>query len=86
MQTGYIEKTEQDRTIELMCQILELKESSEFIVKKTTKEVGVRQFFDHFESLDIEEVEKDRVRALKVVIEQKELEIIKRGGFVDGNN
>jgi len=80
MKTEFVEKTEQDRVIELMCQILKLQESSERIVVEIIKEKGVGSFFDSYEGLDISELEKERIAALKLVIETKEKEITKMEG------
>ena len=75
MKTNLIEKTEQDKVIELMCQILELKESSEEIVKSVIKEKGIAFIFENIEELNIEDLEKERLYALKEVIEKKEQEL-----------
>lgn len=80
MNHGLIEKTEEDKIIEVMCQILELKECSEEIVKAAVKKLGLRHFFKSFDALDIEDNEKDRIRALKEVIDTKEKEIIRKEG------
>jgi hypothetical protein len=75
MKTNLIEKTEQDKVIELMCQILELKKSSEETVKSVIKEKGIAFIFQNIEELNIEDLEKERLYALKEVIEKKEQEL-----------
>ncbi len=65
-------KTEQDKVIELMCQILELNENSEKVVTQVVKEKGVKGFFNAPQDLDIDDDELERVVALKMVIETKE--------------
>jgi len=73
-------KSEQDKTIELLCQVLELSDTSEVVVKKSVKELGVIDFFNHFDELEIEDIEKERIFALKKVIEKKEQEILAKEG------
>lgn len=75
MKDGLIKKTEEDKVIELMCVLLELSEESEVIVKAEVKEKGVKDFFETVDYLGITEAEKDRIKALKQVIETKESEI-----------
>lgn len=70
-----IEKTEQDRIIELMCQILELKEGSEEYLKLVINDKGIAFVFENIDVLVIDDIEKDRLYALKEVIEKKEQEI-----------
>lgn len=86
MENGLIKKTEQDKTIDLMCQILELKDASEIVVKKSVSEMGLKKFFLNYPALDLEAIEKERIKALKEVIEQKEEEIsVREGGALYGN-
>lgn len=86
MKTEFVEKTEQDRVIELMCQILELQKSSERIVVEIIKEKGVWVFFDSYEALAVTELEKGRIASLKTIIETKEKEISKmEGAEINGN-
>jgi hypothetical protein len=75
MKDGLIKKTEEDKVIELMCVLLELSEESEAIVKAAVKEKGVKDFFETVDYLGIYDAEKDRIEALKQVIETKESEI-----------
>lgn len=75
-----VKKTEQDRVVELMCQILELKESSEIVVKKVIKERGMTYCFNNINDLSIDDLEKERIKALKEVINKKEEEIVDREG------
>jgi hypothetical protein len=83
MKAGLVQKTEEDKVIELMCVLLELKEESEVAVKAAVKEKGVKVFFETVEELDIDDNEKERVKALKVVIDTKEEEIERMEGDVD---
>lgn len=76
MRTGLVTKTEEDKVVELMCNMLELCEASEVLVKSAVQEKGVKEFFDTFEVLSIEDNEKERIKALKVVIDTKEQEIL----------
>jgi len=76
MRTGLVKKTAEDRVVELMCNMLELCEASEALVKAAVQEKGVKEFFDSFEELAIEDNEKERIKALKVVIDTKEQEIL----------
>lgn len=76
MRTGLVRKTEEDRVVELMCNMLELCEASETVVKAAVQEHGVKEFFDTFEELAIEDNEKERIKALKEVIDTKEQEIM----------
>jgi uncharacterized protein YunC (DUF1805 family) len=86
MKTGLIRKTEEDKVVELMCVLLELKEESETVVKVAVKEKGVKVFFDSIDQLNIEDLEKERVKALKQVIDAKEREIENmEGADVNGN-
>ncbi len=82
MNIELVKKTEQDKVIELMCQILELGESSEKVVIEIVKEKGINEFFDKVEDLNISELEKERIYALKDVIETKEQEIANMEGVV----
>ena len=84
MRTDYMIKSEQDKVVELMCQILELNEVSEKTVIKAVKEKGLRVFFQQADAIDIEEEERERLYALKEIIETKEQEILKREG-AEGN-
>jgi hypothetical protein len=87
MKAGLVLKTEEDKVIELMCVLLELKEESEVIVKASVKENGVKAFFETVDELSIEYNEKERVKALKVVIDTKEEEIERlEGGVDDGSS
>ncbi|WP_207753441.1 hypothetical protein [Sporosalibacterium faouarense] len=54
-----------------MCEVLELSGSSEKKVVKAVEKLGVQAFFTSIDALDVEEVEKDRIKALKEVIEAK---------------
>jgi len=86
MRTELIEKTELDRVLELMCQILGLQETSEKVVVETIKKVGIRAFFNNVNDLEVTDLEKNSIMALKRVIETKEEEISNReGADTDGN-
>ena len=75
MKDGLIKKTEEDKVIELMCVLLELSEESEAVVHKVVKEKGVKGFFEIVDQLSITDEEKNRIKALKQVIDTKESEI-----------
>ncbi len=66
-----IQNLKQENVIELMCEVLELSGSSEKKVVKAVEKLGVQAFFTSIDALDVEEVEKDRIKALKEVIEAK---------------
>lgn len=80
MRAEYIERVEQDRVVELMCQILDLQDVSEKIVIQKVQDDGIRQFFEQYEELAIADEEKERITALKVVNETKEREILMMEG------
>jgi hypothetical protein len=63
-----------------MCQILELGEASEKVVIEIVKEKGINDFFDKFDDLNLSVLEKERINALKDVIETKEQEIARMEG------
>lgn len=86
MKAGLFLKTEEDKVIELMCVLLELKEESEVIVKAAVKEKGVKVFFETVDKLAIDDNEKERVKALKVVIDTKEEEIERMEGADDNGS
>jgi len=85
MKDGLVKKTEEDKVIELMCVLLELKEESEKVVQAAVKENGVKVFFEGIDQLDVDDQEKERIKALKQVIEAKEIEIEKMGADDNGN-
>ncbi|MDF1618252.1 hypothetical protein [Petrocella sp. FN5] len=86
MRTELIEKTELDRVLELMCQILGLQEASEKVVVEIIKKVGIKGFFNNVNDLEVTDLEKKSIMALKLVIETKEEEIANREGVdTDGN-
>ena len=66
-----IQNVKQANVIELMCEVLELSENSEKKVTKAVEKLGIQVFFTSIDALDVEEVEKDRIKALKEVIEAK---------------
>jgi N-methylhydantoinase B/oxoprolinase/acetone carboxylase alpha subunit len=66
-----IQNVKQANVIELMCEVLELSESSEKKVAKAVEKLGIQTFFTSIDALDIDEAEKDRIKALKEVIEAK---------------
>lgn len=80
MRAEYIERVEQDRVVELMCQILDLQDVSEKIVIQKVHDDGIRQFFEQYEELAIADEEKERITALKIMIETKEREILMMEG------
>lgn len=86
MITEVIEKMKQDKVIDLMCQILELEETSEETVKKVIEERGLRIFFATVEELDFEMEELQRIKALEEIIHAKEQEIMKQEGAITDAN
>lgn len=66
-----IRNVKQENVIGLMCEVLELSESSEKKVTKAVEKLGIQIFFTSIDALDVEEVEKDRMKALKEVLEAK---------------
>jgi len=66
-----IQNAKQENVIELMCEVLELSESSEKKVANAVEKLGIQAFFTSIDALDIDEAEKDRIKALKEVIEAK---------------
>lgn len=80
MSTRFVEKNEEDKIIELMAVLLELKEESVEVVTRFIHENGLKVFFKSVESLDIDDEEKERVLALKQVVDAKEKEIANREG------
>ena len=69
-----------EKVIELMCEILELSESSEEKVVIAVHNMGLPEFFKNIELLDFEEEEKEKMRALKNIIEEKAKTISTQGG------
>jgi hypothetical protein len=66
-----IQNVKQENVISLMCEVLELSESSEKKVTKAVEKLGIQSFFTSIDALDVDDVEKDRIKALKEVIEAK---------------
>jgi sialic acid synthase SpsE len=66
-----IQNIKQENVIELMCEVLELSLSSEKKVTKAVEKLGIQVFFTSIDAMDVQEVEKDRMKALKEVIEAK---------------
>jgi hypothetical protein len=66
-----IQNIKQENVIELMCEVLELSENSEKKVTKAVEKLGIQTFFTSIAALDVEEIEKDRIKALKEVIDAK---------------
>jgi len=66
-----IQNIKQENVIGLMCEVLELSESSEKKVTKVVEKLGIQSFFTSIDALDVDDVEKDRIKALKEVIEAK---------------
>jgi len=60
-----------EKVIALMCEILELTESSEEKVIIAVRTMGLPEFFKNIELLDVEDEEKEKMRALKNIIEEK---------------
>jgi len=60
-----------EKVIALMCEILELTESSEEKVIIAVRTMGLPEFFKNIELLDVEDEKKEKMRALKNIIEEK---------------
>lgn len=71
MNKAILEKSKEEKVLELMCAVLELSEETEQRVIKIIKTVGLASFFNGFETMTFTEEEKERIRALKHVIEAK---------------
>lgn len=71
MNRQIIQNAKEEKVMELMCEVLELKEESEMKVVAAVNALGIPMFFKSIDALDIEEDEKDRIRALKEVIDAK---------------
>ncbi|GEM_PF-1573111 len=71
MNNVILEKSKEEKVLELMCAVLELSEETEQRVIKIIKTVGLASFFNGFETMKFTEKEKERIRALKHVIEAK---------------
>jgi predicted amino acid racemase len=71
MNKTILEKSKEEKVLELMCAVLELSEQTEQRVIKIIKTVGLASFFNGFETMKFTEEEKERIRALKHVIEAK---------------
>ena len=69
-----------EKVIALMCEILELSESSEEKVVIAVHTMGLPEFFKNIELLDFEEEEKEKIKALKNIIEEKAKTISTQGG------
>ena len=70
-----IVKTKDDKIIELMCQILDLSEAAEILVKETIKDKSLTYFFDTYQEMDLSMEEMESIQALICVIEAKRKEI-----------
>lgn len=60
-----------ERVMQLMCEILEFKETSEKKVLLAVETMGILDFFKNIENLDVDGDEKEKLRALKNIIEEK---------------
>lgn len=60
-----------EKVIALMCEILELTETSEEKVVIAVQTMGLPEFFKNIEMLDVEDEEKEKIKALKNIIEEK---------------
>ena len=69
-----------EKVIALMCEILELTEISEEKVVIAVHTMGLPEFFKNIELLDVEDEEKEKMRALKNIIEEKAKTISTQGG------
>lgn len=66
-----IQNVKEEKVIELMCEVLDLTESSEKKVVAAVEKLGVQMFFRSIDALDIEKEENDRIKALKEVLDTK---------------
>ena len=86
MNRQVIQNVKQENVIELMCEVLELTESSEKKVVAAVEKLGIQTFFKSIDALDIDETEKGRIKALKEVIDNKAKSIEEmKGGQRNGN-
>ena len=60
-----------EKVTKLMCEILELSETSEEKIVLAVHTMGLPEFFKNIELLDVEDEEKEKIRALKHIIEEK---------------
>ncbi len=76
-----IQNVKEEKVVELMCEVLDLTESSEKKVVAVVGKIGVLMFLRSIDTLDIEEEEKDRIKALKEVLDTKakSIEAVKGG-------
>lgn len=77
-----IPNAKQKKVMKLMCEVLDLKKESEEKVVAAIEALGIPLFFENIDVLDIEEEEKDRIRALKKVVDTK----AKSNEFMKGEN
>ena len=75
-----IQNVRPEKVIALMCEILELTEISEEKVFIAVHTMGLPEFFRNIELLDVEDEEKEKMRALKNIIEEKAKTISTQGG------
>lgn len=75
-----VQNIKQDKVIELMCEVLDFAEESEQKVIGAVNQMGLPTFFASIDALDIEDIEKERIRALKDVIDTKVKAIEKMKG------
>ena len=66
-----IQDVSPEKVTKLMCEILELSESSEEKVVIAVHTMGLPEFFKNIEVLDVEDEEKEKIKALKNIIEEK---------------
>jgi len=66
-----IQDVSPEKVTKLMCEILELSESSEEKIVIAVQKMGLPKFFKNIELLDVEDEEKEKMRALKNIIEEK---------------
>lgn len=76
-----IQNVKEEKVVELMCEVLDLTESSEKKVVAVVGKIGVLMLLRNIDALDIEEEEKDRIKALKEVLDTKakSIEAVKGG-------
>lgn len=62
-------KTEQEKVIELMSQILDFNQEIEVEIKNIIKGIGIRKFFFEIDSLNLSDEIKGKVNVLKEIIQ-----------------
>ena len=72
MNKDFIIKTEQEKTIELMSQILDMGQEVDARIKNTIKEIGMEAFLFNIDALDFPDEMKEKVNALKEIVQMND--------------